>query len=243
MEEAVDSCIHAVNSIPRTRGMSPYACVFGQVPRIPGELLSDEHGLAVDVDQQQHRLRSIVFRAEAQKALADVNVDTHVRRAILRKTAHMKVDDITPGAKVAVWRSQLRGKSTKKRGGYVIGRLITWDGSCAWVQIGWQTVKVDRAQMRPAYGFESWTPSDEDIAALRQAEDNFLQGEVEDGRDEAPPDDEPATTSKMSNPNQCWICIVCLKQLQAHRGLHKEVNTVPLVGPVRPRRQVPVLTP
>ena len=191
MEEAVDSCIHAVNSIPRTRGMSPYACVFGQVPRIPGELLSDEHGLAVDVDQQQHRLRSIVFRAEAQKALADVNVDTHVRRAILRKTAHMKVDDITPGAKVAVWRSQLRGKSTKKRGGYVIGRLITWDGSCAWVQIGWQTVKVDRAQMRPAYGFESWTPSDEDIAALRQAEDNFLQGEVEDGRDEAPPDDEP----------------------------------------------------
>ena len=129
MEVAVDACVHAVNSVPRTRGMSPYACVFGQVPRIPGELLTDEHALAVDVDAHQHRLRSIVFRAEAQKAVADVNVDMHVRRALLRKTAHMRVDDITPGAKVAVWREQLRGRSSKKKGGYVIGRLITWHGT------------------------------------------------------------------------------------------------------------------
>ena len=122
MTEAVDSCIHAVNSTPRTRGMSPYACVFGQMPRIPGELLADEHGLAVDADEHQHRLRSLIFRADAQKAVAEVNVDTHVRRALLRKTAHTKVDDLPPGAKVAVWRSQLRGRSTKKRGGYVILR-------------------------------------------------------------------------------------------------------------------------
>ena len=32
MEEAVDACVHAVNSMPRSRGMSPYACVFGQCP-------------------------------------------------------------------------------------------------------------------------------------------------------------------------------------------------------------------
>ena len=130
MNEAVESCIHAVNSLPRSRGMSPYACVFGQVPRVPGEILTDEHGLAVDVDGQQHRLRSMIFRAEAQKAAADVNVDIHLRRAVLRKTAHMKVDDIPIGGKVAVSRKQLRGKSAKKRGGCVIGRLITWDGTC-----------------------------------------------------------------------------------------------------------------
>ena len=124
MREAVDSCIHAVNSTPRTRGMSPYACVFGQIPRVPGELLADEHGLAVDVDDNQHRLRSLVFRAEAQKAVADVNVDSHVRRALLRKTAHTRVDDLPIGSKVAVWRSQLRGRSTKKKGGYVLGRLV-----------------------------------------------------------------------------------------------------------------------
>ena len=86
---------------------------------------------------------------------------------------------------------QLRGRSTKKKGGYVIGRLMTWDGSCAWVQIGWQTVKVDRAQMRPAYGFESWTPDDEDIRALKSAEKNFLEGEVSDERGPVPPEDEP----------------------------------------------------
>lgn len=192
MNEAVESCIHAVNSLPRSRGMSPYACVFGQVPRVPGEILTDEHGLAVDVDGQQHRLRSMIFRAEAQKAAADVNVDIHLRRAVLRKTAHMKVDDVPIGGKVAVWRKQLRGKSTKKRGGCVIGRLITWDGTCTWVQIGWQTVKVDRAQMRPAIGFESWTPNTEDIVALmKQAEQNFLEGEVEEDDSGAPPPDEP----------------------------------------------------
>ena len=34
-----------------------------------------------------------------------------------------------------------------------------WDGNCGWVQIGWQTVNVDRAQMRPAVGFETSAPS------------------------------------------------------------------------------------
>ena len=155
MREAVDSCIHAVNSTPRTRGMSPYACVFGQIPRVPGELLADEHGLAVDVDDNQHRLRSLVFRAEAQKAVADVNVDSHVRRALLRKTAHTRVDDLPIGSKVAVCRSQLRGRSTKKKGGYVLGRLVAWDGSCGWIQMGWQTAKVDRAQLRPAVGLKT----------------------------------------------------------------------------------------
>ena len=176
MREAVDSCIHAVNSTPRTRGMSPYACVFGQIPRVPGESSwPDEHGLEVDVDDNQHRLRSLVFRAEAQKAVADVNVDSHVRRALLRKTARTRVDDLPIGSKVAVWRSQLRGRSTKKKkGGYVLGRLVAWDGSCGWIQMGWQRAKVDRAQLRPAVGFENWSPDPSDIRALRRAERNLI---------------------------------------------------------------------
>ena len=68
---------------------------------------------------------------------------------------------------------------------------MAWDGSCAWVQIGWQTVKVDRAQMRPAYGFENWTPDGDDVQALRTAEKNFLSGEVSDERGPGPPEDEP----------------------------------------------------
>ena len=191
MEEAGEACIYVLNSVPRTRGMSAYSCAFGKIPRMPGDLLTDENSLAVDVDEQQHRLRSMIFRAEAQKAVADVNVDMHLRRALLRKTAHMRVDDITPGAKVAVWRSQLHGRSTKKRGGYVIGKLIAWDGASAWIQIGWRTIKVDRAQMRPAYGFETWVPDQSDIQALKDAEQNFIRGEVQEEIGEGPPEEEP----------------------------------------------------
>ena len=125
---------------------------------------------------EEHNRHAILFRAEAQKAAAQVNVDQHVRRALLRKTAHMnphEVQDIAPGAKCAVWRSQLRGKGPK------IGRLVTFDGSCAWVQLGTQTVKVDRNQLRPAYGFESWAPGADDIQALKYAEKNLLNGNVQ----------------------------------------------------------------
>ena len=129
-----------------------------------------------------------MFWAEAQKVFADVNVDTHVRRALLRKTAYMRMDDISPEAKVAVWREQLRGRSTKKKGRDVIRRLITWDGSYAWIQVGWQTVKVDRAQMRPTYGFENSDrgyQSSED----RREELPFLDGEVSDEREPGPEDE------------------------------------------------------
>lgn len=56
---------------------------------------------------------------------------------------------------------------------------------------GSSTVKADRAQLRPAYGFENWTPEQEDIKALKQAEKNFLAGEVEDATGPPPPEDEP----------------------------------------------------
>ena len=57
--------------------------------------------------------------------------------------------------------------------------------------MGWQTAKVDRAQLRPAVGFENWSPDPSDIRALRRAERNLIDNNVEDLRDEAPPDDEP----------------------------------------------------
>ena len=191
LEQAVDATTHAINSMPRTRGMSAYSIVFGRVPRVPGELLTDEAALAADVPIEEHNRHAIIFRAEAQRAAAQVNVDQHIRRALLRKTAHMRVQDIAPGAKCAVWRSQLRGKGPRKKGGYVIGRLVTFDKNCAWVQLGTQTVRVDRNQLRPAYGFEAWSPSHEDVQALKDAEKNFLDGEVYNLTGPPPPEDEP----------------------------------------------------
>eukprot|EP00435_Cladocopium_sp_Y103_P056706 s1320_g19.t1 len=148
---------------------------------------------AVDatVPPEEHNRRTIMFRAEAQKAAAPVNVDQHVRRALLRKTAHMRVEDASPGAKCAVRRSQLRGKGPRKRGGYVIGRLATFDSSCAWVQLGPHTVRVDPNQLRPAYGFGSWSTTDDDIQALKDAEKNMFAGEVHSLEDAPSPADEP----------------------------------------------------
>ena len=207
MEQAIDATTHAINSMPRTRGLSASAIVFGRVPRVPGELLTDEAALAADVPTEEHNRHAILFRAEAQKAAAQVNVDQHVRRALLRKTAHMRVQDITPGAKCAFWRSQLRGKGPKKKGGYVIGRLVTFDGRCAWVQLGTQTVKVDRNQLRPAYGFESWAPDAEDIQALKDAERNLLDDNVQSLEGPPPPDDEPVEPTVVIPPTPSMLAL------------------------------------
>ena len=119
----------------------------------------------------------------------------------------MRVQDITPGAKCAVWRSQLRGKGPKKKGGYVIGRLVTFDGRCAWVQLGTQTVKVDRNQLRPAYGFESWAPDAEDIQALKDAERNLLDDNVQSLEGPPPPDDEPVEPTVVIPPTPSMLAL------------------------------------
>ena len=41
--------------------------------------------------------------------------------------------------------------------------------------MGWQAAKVDRAQMRPAVGFENWMPKPSDIRALKRAGGTFLR--------------------------------------------------------------------
>lgn len=61
---------------------------------------------------------------------------SHLRRALLRKTRNIKAPDLQPGQKVAMWRWTKRGQ--KKRGAWVIGRLLSWDpspiGKQAWVR-------------------------------------------------------------------------------------------------------------
>ena len=100
-----------------------------------------------------------------------------------------------------------RGKGPKKKGGYVIGRLVTFDGRCAWVQLGTQTVKVDRNQLRPAYGFESWAPDAEDIQALKDAEGNLLDDNVQSLEGPPPPDDEPVEPTVVIPPTPSMLAL------------------------------------
>ena len=71
--------------------------------------------------------------------------------------------------------------------------------------MGWQTAKVDRAQLRPAVGFENGSPDPSDIRALRRAERNLIDNNVEDLRDEAPPDDEPIVPEVSHFEDDQWF--------------------------------------
>lgn len=86
------------------------------------------------------------------------------------------------------------------------------------------------------------------IAALRQAEDNFLHGEVEDGRDEAPPDDEPFVPeiSNYEQNVQPEPVLDMYRLPEAVAGAQRSAQGSEY-GPsrrpsIRRRRQVPVLT-
>ena len=128
-----------------------------------------------DLEHDNPMHRAELVRAEAIKALHDLDISRHVRRALLRKTRITKVADLKPGQKCAFWRWSKRG--SKKRGSWVIGRFLSWDpshlGKQAWIRSGHTTVLVTAEQLRAAFGFEDWTPDASDIAALKDASTSF----------------------------------------------------------------------
>ena len=102
------------------------------------------------------------LRCQALRVINEMRASQIIRRALLRKTRSNKDEskNILPGSLAARWRWTKRS-SGKKRGGYVLGRLLLHDadGKSALMQAGSTTVQVAYEQLRPAYGLESWTPS------------------------------------------------------------------------------------
>jgi hypothetical protein len=184
------AAIQAVNSSTASKGRSPYQAVFGRLPRFPGDLMSDDRALAVSDNQ----LLAEELRSQALRVIDDMRASQIIRRALLRKTKPSKDEakQILPGSLAAYWRWTKRSAG-KKRGGYVIGRLLHHDrdNKSAWLQAGSTTVQVTYEQLRPAYGLESWTPSLTDIRALKNAEKSLADGLWQDHRGPGPPPDEP----------------------------------------------------
>ena len=175
-----------------SHGRPPYMAVFGQMPRVGGGLLQDDRSL-VTHDVGPGTIRPDILRAEAMKALAEINTSQSLRRALLRKTATSHQHDLLPGQNCAYWRWQNpRGRSTKKRGAWVVARFLSYDpdGRSAWLHSGTTTVQVSLEQIRSAYGFEHWQPTKDDIQALRDASSNLRQDLWQDHRASAPPPDE-----------------------------------------------------
>ena len=185
---------HSINSLPFTRGRSGYQAVFGRTPRLPDDVLTDTQVLSTSTqpfrDVDNPGLRAELVRSEAMKALIDLNAQQQFRRALLRKTRNVKVPELLPGQRCAVWRWTKKG--VRKRGAWLTARFLSWDpqypGRQAWVRLGASTTLVTSKQLRAAHGFEDWWPDEQDLKALKDASKDFGPQMLEDERGEPPPE-------------------------------------------------------
>ena len=151
----------AINSTTATKGRSPYQAVFGK-----GDLFSDERATAV----HGNHLLGEELRCQALKIIAEMRASSVICRALLRKTRPSldEAKNILPGTLAAFsrWTRKAQGR---KKGGYVLGRLLHHDpdGKGAFLHTGTSTARVTYKQMRPACRLEGWAPSMEDIKVLK----------------------------------------------------------------------------
>ena len=190
----LSSACHAMNSTIQTHGRSAYQAVFGRQPRLLNSNFNDPMNLATSppvaqLQDDSYAFRAELVRAEAVKAIHDLDVSRHLRRALLRKTRVTKVADVLPGQKVAFWRWSRRGG--KKRGTWITATFLSWDpsavGKQAWIRSGGSSILVTSEQLRCAFGFEQWTPDSADIAALKDSTESFTKHMLDD-RGPPPPD-------------------------------------------------------
>ena len=195
LEDILAAALFALNSSTYTHGRSPFQCVFGRVPRPIGDLVSDPNSLVVSYNADQHLLQPELLRAEAITNLMQVTSQQAVKRAILRKTKNQtEISSLLPGQPIAFWRWSTRARQHKK-GAWCLGRFLALDPDkrSAWIQVGKTSMKVGNGQIRPAAGWESWTPSQDDVQLLKNAERTLAAGLWEDGIEEDPGEKERST--------------------------------------------------
>ncbi|CAK0885511.1 unnamed protein product [Prorocentrum cordatum] len=189
---AIISTSHAVNQSVRRAGRTAYAAAFGRVPTLPTELLADTTSAEFwhNCTQDEMLAYGERCRIEALKAIADLEADEALRTSILRQPVNRKEYDFLSRQRVAAWGEHGR----KRRGktpvaGYRPGIFCFWDsgtngygkGESAWLRIGHRTVQVAREHIRPAVGFEGWTPSEEDLKELKTAEQDLAKARAVPG--------------------------------------------------------------
>ena len=198
LDEALIAASFALNSSTYSFGRSPFQAVFGRVPRPLGDLLSDESAMTLSMDKNEYKLKPELLRAEAITTLMQVTASQAVRRGLLRKTRNQQeLSHLQPGQTVAFWRWQGRSRQHKK-GSWSLGRFLAFDPdkkSC-WIQVGKTSIRIGNNQIRLATGWENWTPSEEDVRLLKDAEANFAQGLWDDQRGDGPGDEEMATADQ-----------------------------------------------
>jgi len=170
----------AKNALVRRCGASPNQWVFGRQPKIPAALLSEPE--AVEPKQlldNSGALQQIeAVRHEAIKCFSDYEFDQSLRKAMLRKGRPFR-GPLEIGQKIAYYRhrTQMDGEGSVE--GYRQGMIIGLDpgptGS-VWIRDSrGRIVQASREQVRSVEGEELWTPSMDDISALKDAELDLQQ--------------------------------------------------------------------
>ena len=235
----------AKNACTWSSGRPPYIAAFGRIPRMGLDLISDQNGLVAGSTRSEVQHQAALLRSEAQQHLAAMAVDSGFRRALLRKSTAEEILDVPVGAVVAYWR--WTAKSSKKKGGYKLARLLGRDpdGKSMWLQAGTNTIKVLPHQVRAARGFEEWNPDYEDIKALRTASDNlqsnFLQDEtvpeLSDGGSQPQGIDDPEFLEE-TEPTADGNILDLFDSEQLHQSPQPDpLPTVPVPIPSQPQQQ------
>ena len=184
LDVAITACCHAKNSRVKQGGRTAFMAAFGRVPTLPAELLSDEASSSAAVFANMSQRQALAFSEEARvsalRVAADLEGNQLIRTAVLRKATHMREFDPEPGQTVCIWREQSGRKRQSKTSsaGYRPATFCLWDPgtegrgqkAMAWVRCGSRTLAVAREQIRPAYGYEHWTPDRQAWQELRAAQ-------------------------------------------------------------------------
>jgi hypothetical protein len=241
LNEILVAVLHSMNNSTYSYGRSPCQAVFGRLPRPVGDILSDDKSLAISTQPhpEQHALRPELLRAEALSALAQFSASQAVRRALLRKTRHQNdPSHLEPGQAVAFWRQSAKARQ-HKRGAWCLGRFLAIDPDKkhAWIRVGKNSLKVGTTQLREATGWESWTPTKEDLKMLKQAENTIAAGLWQDETGPAPDEDDTTQMEedifRLSMPRATTTTLPTPEQQQHHEAIadDEEAETPQLPPP------------
>ena len=115
---------HVKNQMIQSYGFTPHQYVFGKNPDVPGDLLSEPLSVvpatAGLTDEQVARSQEI--RTSARRAVADLQSDQAIRRALAARPRKVLV--FTPGDLVAYWRNQKFQQGTLIQGGRWHGTAV-----------------------------------------------------------------------------------------------------------------------
>eukprot|EP00971_Amphidinium_carterae_P171115 3391297-Amphidinium_carterae.1 len=130
----------AKNSRVRVGGYSAAAFAFGREPRVPLSLLSDDtHGEQQLYTPSAEAKRRQAIRLTAERAFVELDMSTHYKRALLRKSVPYR-GDFSPGDRICFWRQQVAknvgGKKKLIPPRWIPATIIGVQGPNVWASSG-----------------------------------------------------------------------------------------------------------